>query len=165
MQIQVRFLCLAHTLCTLIRPLAFKRDLKLGKKKISKLYMVLLEAISSLTSSQVSFHSKLSISDQCIPKISLRKRKETSFPIPISEIEKQARWTGLPKEYLSPDTPLRNIFLLFSFKATGERKKGKSWKLIVFHLRGFCINMRLCKMWGSNERHFLLWATTSFEKN
>lgn len=90
MQIQVRFLCLAHTLCTLIRPLTFKRDVKLGKK-ISKLYRVLLEAISSLNSSQVIFHLKLSISDQCILVISLRKRKETSFPIPISEIDEQAR--------------------------------------------------------------------------
>lgn len=50
MKIQVRFLCLAHTLCTLIRPLTFKGDNKLGLGvgAISLNYRVLLEAISSL---------------------------------------------------------------------------------------------------------------------
>lgn len=126
MQIQVRFLCLAHTLCTLIRPLTFKRDVKLGKK-ISKLYKVLLEAISSLNSSQVIFHLKLSISDQCILVISLRERKDTSFPIPISEIDEQARWTGLPKEYWSPDSPLRNISPVF-FQSHRRKEEGEKLK-------------------------------------
>lgn len=49
-----------------------------------------------------------------------------------------------------------------------HRRKEEQERLkadIVYHIRGFCINMKLCKMWGSNERHFLLWVPTSFEKN
>lgn len=108
------------------------------------------------------FLLKLSITDQCILLISLN-RKETSFP--ISESEKPARWAGLPKEYFITKILHYKTFLLPPFKATGERKNGKVWKLIVHHSRGFCINMKLWKMWGVNERHFLVWASTSLEKN
>lgn len=69
----------------------------------------------------------------------------------------------MPKEYFSPDTLLRNISPAFS--QSHRRKNGKGWKLIVYYVRGFCINTKLCKMWGFNERHFLLRAPTSFEKN
>lgn len=78
--------------------------------------------------------------------------------------ETEARWTGLPKEYLTTRYSLTKHFSCFLAKEKGSRGK-KEWKLIVFHLRGFCINTRPCKMWGSNERHFLLRAPTSFEKN
>lgn len=74
-----------------------------------------------------------------------------------------------PDELVCPRSAFYQIFhhetfFLPSFKATGERTNGKSWKLVVYHLRGFCINMTLCKMWGSNERHFYLWDPYVFCK-
>lgn len=110
-------------------------------------------------------HSKLCITDQCILIVSLESRKETRFPIPISKIEKLR-----PDELVCPRGTYYQIlhckiFLLSSFKATGERGEWENLQATRYHLRGFCIHMKLYKMRGSNERHFLLGTPTSFEKN
>lgn len=57
---------------------------------------------------------------------------------------------------------MKHLSCLLS-KPQEKGRMGKSWKLVVYHLRGFSINMKLCKLWGSHERHFL-WGPYLFCK-
>lgn len=106
--------------CTLITSLTRKGFGRSQKRTICRLRGD-LEAAAYVH--QISLPSKLCLIDQCILILSLRRRKETSFPIPISKTGKLR-----PDELVSPRNTYLTLlhcktFPLPSFKATGEREE------------------------------------------
>ena len=83
------------------------------KKKVSKLY----REQQQLKLIICYFHSKLSIIEQRIFITSLRSRKETSFPIPISKIKK-----------LRPDELIYSVIKHFSLPFSKPQEKGRMGK-------------------------------------